>query len=88
MKPREKNGVVDPSLNVYGVRNLKVVDLSICPVSRRESISTLYLSSYQDNLGTNTYSSALLVGEKGADLVAEDLGMYPRRTRAISIALT
>ncbi|KAJ7060584.1 GMC oxidoreductase-domain-containing protein [Mycena amicta] len=28
-----------------------------------------------DNLGTNTYSSALLVGEKGADLIAEDLGL-------------
>ena len=28
----------------------------------------------QDNLGTNTYSSALLVGEKGADLIAEDPG--------------
>ncbi len=31
---------------------------------------------FQDNLGTNTYSSALLVGEKGADLVAEDLGTF------------
>jgi hypothetical protein len=30
----------------------------------------------KDNLGTNTYSSALLVGEKGADLLAEDLGTF------------
>jgi len=59
MKPREEGGVVDSRLNVYGTQNLKCVDLSICP----------------DNLGTNTYSSALLVGEKGADLVAEDLGI-------------
>jgi len=59
MKPREEGGVVDGRLNVFGTTNLKVVDLSICP----------------DNLGTNTYSSALLVGEKGADLVAEDLGL-------------
>jgi alcohol oxidase len=75
MKPRDKGGVVDERLNVYGTTNLKCVDLSICP----------------DNLGTNTwvehglswgdlihcryrYSSALLVGEKGADLLAEDLG--------------
>ena len=58
MKPREQGGVVDKRLNVYGTENLKCVDLSICP----------------DNLGTNTYSSALLVGEKGADLIAEDLG--------------
>ncbi|KAI0751823.1 alcohol oxidase [Daedaleopsis nitida] len=62
MKPREQGGVVDKRLNVYGTQNLKCVDLSICP----------------DNLGTNTYSSALLVGEKGADLIAEDLGLKLR----------
>jgi len=60
MKPREEGGVVDKRLNVFGTTNLKVVDLSICP----------------DNLGTNTYSSALLVGEKGADLAAEELGVH------------
>jgi alcohol oxidase len=59
MKPRAEGGVVDGRLNVFGTENLKCVDLSICP----------------DNLGTNTYSSALLVGEKGVDLVAEDLGI-------------
>jgi len=59
MKPREEGGVVDARLNVFGTQNLKCVDLSICP----------------DNLGTNTYSSALLVGEKGASLLAEDLGL-------------
>ncbi|KAG6839465.1 hypothetical protein C0991_002330 [Blastosporella zonata] len=59
MKPREEGGVVDGRLNVFGTQNLKVVDLSICP----------------DNLGTNTYSSALLVGEKGADLLLEELGL-------------
>ena len=31
MKPREEGGVVDPKLNVYGVENLKVADLSIPP---------------------------------------------------------
>ncbi|KAF9456918.1 GMC oxidoreductase-domain-containing protein [Collybia nuda] len=59
MKPRAEGGVVDGRLNVFGTQNLKCVDLSICP----------------DNLGTNTYSSALLVGEKGASLLAEDLGL-------------
>lgn len=62
MKPREQGGVVDKRLSVYGTENLKCVDLSICP----------------DNLGTNTYSSALLVGEKGADLIAEELGLKLR----------
>ena len=29
MKPREETGVVDARLNVYGVQNLKVVDVSV-----------------------------------------------------------
>lgn len=63
MAPREgnsivKHGVLDPRLNVHGVKGLKVADLSICP----------------DNVGCNTYSTALLIGEKAAMLVAEDLG--------------
>jgi alcohol oxidase len=59
MKPQKEDGVVDARLNVFGTENLKVADLSICP----------------DNLGTNTYSSALLVGEKAASLLCEDLGI-------------
>ncbi|KAL8383385.1 hypothetical protein RB595_006912 [Gaeumannomyces hyphopodioides] len=63
MAPREgnsivKHGVLDDRLNVHGVKGLKVADLSICP----------------DNVGCNTYSTALLIGEKAAMLVAEDLG--------------
>lgn len=53
-----KHGVLDERLNVHGVTGLKVADLSICP----------------DNVGCNTYSTALLIGEKAAMLVAEDLG--------------
>ena len=63
MAPKEgnsivKHGVLDERLNVHGVKGLKVADLSICP----------------DNVGCNTYSTALLIGEKAAMLVAEDLG--------------
>ncbi|KAF4978141.1 hypothetical protein FZEAL_5439 [Fusarium zealandicum] len=63
MAPREgnsivKHGVLDERLNVHGVKGLKVADLSICP----------------DNVGCNTYSTALLIGEKCSMLVAEDLG--------------
>ncbi len=63
MAPREgnsivKHGVLDERLNVHGVKGLKVADLSICP----------------DNVGCNTYSTALLIGEKCAMLTAEDLG--------------
>ena len=31
MKPRDKGGVVDAKLNVYGVEGLKVCDMSILP---------------------------------------------------------
>jgi alcohol oxidase len=63
MAPKEgnsivKHGVLDERLNVHGVKGLKVADLSICP----------------DNVGCNTYSTALLIGEKAAVLVGEDLG--------------
>jgi len=63
MAPKEgnsivKHGVLDERLNVHGVQHLKVADLSICP----------------DNVGCNTYSTALLIGEKAAMLIAEDLG--------------
>lgn len=53
-----KHGVLDERLNVHGVKGLKVADLSVCP----------------DNVGCNTYSTALLIGEKCAMLVGEDLG--------------
>ncbi|KAJ6541035.1 hypothetical protein DFH09DRAFT_1089596 [Mycena vulgaris] len=33
MKPREQSGVVDARLNVYGVKNLKVADMSIAPLN-------------------------------------------------------
>jgi alcohol oxidase len=33
MKPLEKGGVLDPKLNVYGVKNLKVADVSIPPAN-------------------------------------------------------
>lgn len=59
MKPRERGGVVDPRLNVYGVQGLKVADMSICP----------------SNVAANTYSTALLIGEKAAVMIAEDLGI-------------
>ena len=32
MLPRDKGGVVDPSLKVYGTKNLRVVDLGIVPL--------------------------------------------------------
>lgn len=57
MKPREKGGVVDSRLNVYGVNGLKVADLSVGP----------------GNVSANTYSTALVIGEKAAVIIAEEL---------------
>ncbi|KAJ3514907.1 hypothetical protein NLJ89_g2088 [Agrocybe chaxingu] len=59
MKPREKGGVVDSRLNVYGVKNLKVADCSITP----------------SNVSANTYSTAVAIGEKAAVIIAEELGI-------------
>jgi len=59
MKPRERGGVVDARLNVYGVRGLKVVDLSVA----------------LGNVSANTYGTALVIGEKAAVIIAEDLGI-------------
>ena len=59
MKPHERGGVVDPRLNVYGVQGLKIADLSICP----------------SNVAANTFSTALVIGEKAAVIIAEELGI-------------
>ncbi|KAI9432497.1 alcohol oxidase-like protein [Lactarius indigo] len=59
MKPREQGGVVDARLNVYGVRGLKVADLSIPPA----------------NVSANTYGTALVIGERAAVIIAEELGI-------------
>nr|GAT58258.1 predicted protein [Mycena chlorophos] len=59
MKPRADGGVVDSLLSVYGVKGLKITDLSIVPT----------------NVSTNTYSTALMIGEKAALIIAEELGI-------------
>lgn len=60
MKPREKGGVVDSRLNVYGTKGLKVADLSIAP----------------ENIGANVGNTAFAIGEKAALIIAEDLGLH------------
>jgi alcohol oxidase len=51
--------VVDASLSVYGVRGLKIADLSIPP----------------RNVAANTMSTAVAVAEKAADIFIEELGL-------------
>jgi len=57
MAPEEENGVVDARLNVHGVKGLKIADLSIPP----------------ENVGANTNNTALMIGEKAADIILADL---------------
>ncbi|CAE7174359.1 hypothetical protein PTNB73_02651 [Pyrenophora teres f. teres] len=57
MAEREKDGVVDSKLNVYGVTGLKIADLSIPP----------------ENVGGNTNNTALVIGEKAADIIINEL---------------
>ena len=79
MKPRSEGGVVDSKLNVYGVENLKVADLSI-PPSNVAAVSLFpecrnreHDCSYVDF--QNTYSTTLGVAEKAALIIAADLGI-------------
>ncbi|OCT47527.1 Alcohol oxidase [Cladophialophora carrionii] len=62
MAPVEELGVVDKDLNVHGVHMLKVADLSIVP----------------ENVSGNTMSTALMIGEKAADIIIQDLGLACR----------
>ena len=56
MLPRDKGGVVDDSLNVYGVNGLRVCDASIFPMATRGTpISAVYA-----------------VAERGSDLIKND----------------
>lgn len=59
MAPRERDGVVDKDLNVHGTRGLKLADLSVLPM----------------NIGGNTNNTAMLVGEKAADIIMKELGL-------------
>ncbi|CAH2000162.1 unnamed protein product [Acanthoscelides obtectus] len=52
----DNDAVVDPRLRVYGVAGLRVIDASIMPTIP----------------SGNTNAPAIMVGEKGADLIKED----------------
>ncbi|TGJ83027.1 hypothetical protein E0Z10_g5744 [Xylaria hypoxylon] len=59
MAPLDQMGVVDASLNVHGVENLKVIDLSIAPL----------------NVAANTNNTAMAIGERAADICINELGL-------------
>jgi alcohol oxidase len=55
-------GGVDASLSVYGIGGLKVADLSVPP----------------ENVGANTNNTALMIGEKAADIFIKELKLQPK----------
>ncbi|KAK0449786.1 GMC oxidoreductase-domain-containing protein [Desarmillaria tabescens] len=76
MKPLQKMGVVDSRLNVYGIQNLKVagkfgafVCLSVAHMPHED------LSIAPSNVGANTYNTTMIIAEKAAIIIAEELGI-------------
>jgi choline dehydrogenase-like flavoprotein len=59
MLPREKGGVVDNRLRVYGTRNVRVVDASMMPLIPR----------------ANTQATIYAVAEKAVDIIKADHGL-------------
>jgi choline dehydrogenase-like flavoprotein len=59
MAPRNEGGVVNGNLDVYGIEGLKVADMSIVP----------------RNVAANTNNTALVIGEKAADIFIKELGL-------------
>jgi len=77
MKARDKGGVVDERLNVYGVKGLKIAgELFFVPFT---CLASIFISAdcsiTPDNVGANTYNTAIAIGEKAAVIIAEDLGI-------------
>ena len=59
MLPRDKGGVLDPSLRVYGAAKLRVVDASAVPLLPVANLqSTIYA-----------------IAERAADLIKEEYGL-------------
>lgn len=59
MAPRDEGGVVGADLGVHGVRGLKVADVSVPPA----------------NVAANTNTTALVIGERAADIFIRELGL-------------
>lgn len=78
MKARKDGGVVDDRLNVYGIEGLKIAGmLCFCFCRGLHHLNTVNAdcSIFPENVGANTYNTALVIGEKAAVLIAEDLNL-------------
>ncbi|MCJ1398999.1 hypothetical protein MMC11_002201 [Xylographa trunciseda] len=92
MAPKDKGGVVNKDLNVYGVKKLKVAGMSTTFMSWEDqdflagvpvpffhtiplTSTSLDLSICPENVGANTNNTALMIGEKAAAIIAQELGL-------------
>lgn len=78
MAPKDKGGVVDKDLNVYGTQGLKVAGKPSYADSRCDLSVTNPepdLSIVPENVGANTYNTAIIVGEKAAQIIGAELGL-------------
>ena len=57
--PDDPRAVTDPELRVYGVPNLRIVDLSVMP----------------EVISGNTAAPAMMIGERAAEMIKRDYGM-------------
>ena len=71
MLPRDKGGVVDPTLKVYGTKNVRVVDLSILPLEVAANTQC-------------TSTSLVLVMVAYIDLHSNSGGVWDSRTRLVT----
>ena len=53
MLPKDKGGVVDPQLKVYGTSNLRVIDASVIPI----------------HISAHIQSTVVGIAEYGADII-------------------
>ena len=67
MLPKEKGGVVDPSLKVYGTTNLRVADISIVPIHiGAHPLCTLFHIAEREADISSSTATAFAIGVIGA----------------------
>lgn len=72
--PRDKNGVVDPNLKVYGTANIRVADNSISPllVSAHTQVGShvsCFCSSVVEMELYSLQTTAYAIAERAADII-------------------
>lgn len=79
MLPRDKNGVVDASLRVYGTRNIRAVDLSIAPLHIAAHTQCKH-SDIEQRIKIQQFRVCLAtvyaIAEQAADILKAEIASY------------